>query len=395
MEEYDAIVIGAGPAGSSAAFFLKKKLSRVLLIDKASFPRDKLCGGALSSKIIELLRGEFGLDGQLDEIITSHRMTSLEYRTENVFSFDLGKHEISFTRRIDFDHLLVRRTQETGVEFRDGIRVTDIDSSNGVVTLQNGERLSARIIVGADGVPSMVAKKAGINLEQGSEVENAFAYELHLPRDEVPPSLLSQPKLDLGVVRYGYGWVFPKRDVVTIGIGALRSRNPPLKSLFKDYLLTLGLGRDVFGRIRGHWIPSGKIRKSISKQRCFLVGDAAGFADPLVGEGIYYGMISGRLLAQSINPEDLTHEGLKRAAKKYMSMCKKEIGLEFQYAYKIRELIGKDRILRRCLVLLKVDKTVSKDLILLLNGHLSFRRFWFKSWLRSPLLGVKYILNLV
>lgn len=298
--DYDVIVVGAGPGGSTAARFCSKAGLKTLVIEKEQFPRYKPCGGCLSIKTVHLLG--FDLSPVIENTIYGAKFT---YRSKDPFFIE-SKDPISFlVMRDRFDQLLVKKALEDGAELLEGERVTRVgEQANGVeVELGKGKRFCCRYLIGADGAESIVAK----SLSSLKNDENGIAIESEIPFDSsihFPQRELQFIHLDFGRIPNGYGWVFPKKEWLSIGIGGMfretKKINP--RQYFNTFLKGLEyIPEGKAGKVIGHILPSFyDENQKVSQGRMLLVGDAAHLMDPLQGEGIYYAIRSGMLAAEAI-----------------------------------------------------------------------------------------------
>jgi len=289
MKRFDAVVVGAGPAGSTAAYRLSRGGASVLLVDKARFPRDKPCGGGVTLRAARLL--PFSLDPVVEDVVDRFELR-LGYRS----SFERASDEplCLMTQRRRLDEFLVRQAEDAGAEFRDGVQVR-FDDGNVVV---DGEGVSARVIVGADGVNGLTARTFGIAGDHGYGV----GLEGNAPLDTRYRGGLV---LELGVVPGGYAWVFPKGDHVNVGVGGWESEGPRLR----EHLRRLCDVHDVdFGAltdVRGYRLPYRHAASRFASDKVLLVGDAAGLIDPLSGDGMYEAFVSANRAAEAVLSGDL------------------------------------------------------------------------------------------
>jgi geranylgeranyl reductase family protein len=289
MKRFDAVVVGAGPAGSTAAYRLSRGGASVLLVDKARFPRDKPCGGGVTLRAARLL--PFSLDPVVEDVVDRFELR-LGYRS----SFERASDEplCLMTQRRRLDEFLARQAEDAGAEFRDGVQVR-FDDGNVVV---DGEGVSARVIVGADGVNGLTARTFGIAGDHGHGV----GLEGNAPLDTRYRGRLV---LELGVVPGGYAWVFPKGDHVNVGVGGWESEGPRLR----EHLRRLCDVHDVdFGAltdVRGYRLPYRRAASRFASDKVLLVGDAAGLIDPLSGDGMYEAFVSANLAAEAVLSGDL------------------------------------------------------------------------------------------
>jgi geranylgeranyl reductase family protein len=284
MRSFDAIVVGAGPAGSTTAYRLADAGASVLLVDKARFPRDKPCGGGVTTRAARLL--PFSLDPVVEDVVDRFELR-LGYHS----SFERGSDEplCLMTQRRRLDEFLARKAAEAGAEFRDGVSVA-FDGGDVVV---EGERLRARVIVGADGVNGLTARTFDLARDHGHGV----ALEGNAPLDTRYRGRLV---LELGVVPGGYAWVFPKGDHVNVGVGGWESEGPRLRAHLRRLCEAHGVDADALTDLRGYRLPYRRPASTFASNTVLLVGDAAGLIDPLSGDGMYEAFVSAKLAAEAI-----------------------------------------------------------------------------------------------
>lgn len=298
--DYDVIVVGAGPGGSTAARVCARHGLKTLLIEKEKFPRYKSCGGCLSLKTVRLL--DFDLTSVLENTIYGAKFS---YCLKEPFFIESNEPIAYLVMRDRFDHLLAQKAIEAGTTFLEGERVIQIQEKTGriEVELTHGERLSAHYLIGADGAESVVAKSIfqKTNFGDGIAVQSEVRFD---PSLSFPERELHFVHLDFGKIPNGYGWVFPKKHWLSIGIGGMFRETKKLNPgrFLNDFLTELGyVTKDRIERTKGHLLPSfydeGQI---VSRGKILLVGDAAHLMDPLQGEGIYYAIQSGILAAEAI-----------------------------------------------------------------------------------------------
>ena len=290
---YDAVVVGAGPAGSSAAAVLAGAGLRVALVDKSRFPRDKLCGGLLSERCIGAIRASFGSQCVAPIEVTTHGAAIFD-RDQPVVRVSQYK-PMHFTSRRTFDAHLVSVAAMRGAEVHAGSAVTAVDFASGTVRLGDGRDLQAAFVVGADGAGSRIRKLLGIPIDRD---DFAVGLEAEVARDSVARDV-TNPEAYFGIAEWGYGWVFPKRDTLTVGIGGLATRNTDLRARYRELALA-AFGRIPSEPLCGSPIPFGNFVGVPGRGSTLLVGDAAGLVEPLTGEGIAFAIQSGRYAAQAI-----------------------------------------------------------------------------------------------
>ena len=302
---FDVAVIGAGPGGSTTARYLAKLGFDVCLIDKDRFPRDKPCGGGFSIHLVDdfpyLKKRENDFLKGICRVGVLH--------SPNRKTVMRGRVDMAVALRTDFDNVLFESAIDAGATSLTGHRAKSIEiSSNGAeVSLRDGSSVTAKILVGADGVTSMVARSTGLNTRwRSSDVTACRVAEIPTKPSFVEDVYTADREYhffaNLGGMP-GYGWIFPKLDTINIGLGIVGNHAKGLPMHFNTFVRLLAktgyLGKEVnLGAAKGALLPiGGTISKSYSN-RCMLVGDSAGMVNPITGGGIAYAMNAGRLAAR-------------------------------------------------------------------------------------------------
>lgn len=310
MPDYDAVIVGAGPAGSVAALVLARAGARVALVDRRAFPRDKACGDLIGPRGVQLLE-DLGIDvpgaRRLGDMVIegpSGRRTLLPALPGR----DYADHALAVSR-LQFDELLVEAAASAGARLVQGRAVgvpTGPARYPDGVRLADGQLLPADFVIGADGATSAVARAAG--LVDDSRILSAFALRCYLDEPvDLPQIVLWEPtRWDLFP---GYGWVFPTADGsanVGLGLGlpgqrsASRRAGEQLDAFLRHLVRQRLVDTTRHGRVLGGWLKLGLIGTIPVRDRVLLVGDAAGLVNPLQGEGIAAAMASGRAAAQAV-----------------------------------------------------------------------------------------------
>ena len=297
----DVLIVGAGPGGSNAARVALDGGLSVVQIEAQRFPRVKPCAGGITRKAARALALDIGpsLRGTSDTI----EFNSWRKRTNRFTACgdrDGGPENalVSFVSRAEFDADLVRQNGRSArFEFSDGERVEHIEF-DGVFRVRTSRRLlTARQLIGADGAYSIVNRTFGVARPRML----ATAAEVNVPRSRLPVSGRLVPSVDYGVVEGGYGWIFPKDDHLSIGLYSLAPKLRRLRERLVGYMVSKGTrpAGDPLEGFRAHRIPVGGFRLRTPEAPVYVVGDAAGLADALTGEGIYHALESGRLAGET------------------------------------------------------------------------------------------------
>ncbi|MCK9220464.1 MAG: geranylgeranyl reductase family protein [Bacteroidales bacterium] len=297
----EVIIIGAGPAGTIAAFELAKQGISVLILEKAIFPRYKVCGAGLTHKI--LCEIPFDLSPVFETTI-------------NTICFSTGLKEV-FTRtspdpiiycsmREKLDAFLLSQAVAAGARVIHGVHAQDVKQSiNQVEVITRTGSYRSKLLIGADGASSMVARVSGLrdNLLPG------LAWEAEIKTNSDAINRFSNTVfLDWGSFPGGYGWVFPKKDHFSVGVGGPAHLSKWMMLYYQQFMNYFMDGLQNFSSSIPHYETSSlkswpipvRVKKSrFINDKVVVVGDAGGLTDPLTGEGIYYAIRSGKLAAEA------------------------------------------------------------------------------------------------
>jgi geranylgeranyl reductase family protein len=288
VSSFDVAVVGAGPAGSTAAYRLASSGARVLLVDKATFPRDKPCGGGVTSRAARLL--PFSL-----EPVVEDRAYALDLRLGYRARFVRRSTEpiALMTQRRVLDGFLLEQAARAGADVRDGVAVRDIRPDGLTV---DGEEVQARIVLGADGCNGSSARALGL----GSGVVHCVALEGNVPLARVSPERYrGRMVFELATVPGGYGWIFAKREHVNVGVYGWLSEGPRLREHLVRLCSEHGIDRDAVEGLHGYRLPMSRAVSGVASGSAALVGDAAALVDPFTGDGIYEAVLSASLAADA------------------------------------------------------------------------------------------------
>ncbi|MBN2543281.1 geranylgeranyl reductase family protein [bacterium] len=292
---YDTVVIGAGPAGAIASYYLAKSGLHAALIEKEDIPRYKPCGGVVGTRVEKIL--DFSIEPVIERKITKAKITvnlKDQFLTQSLYPF------VYLVMRDKFDAFLVNKACEAGVELFTNEPLQRLEKSDERYTLITpGQKFETKYIVAADGANGPTRKL--LNLNPFKRLSVAFEREIHGDNPKLK-GWENTIAMDYGHLSSGYAWVFPKAEIFSIGAGGPRSLAKELKPYcdkFIDcYMNEIGDGTPF--RTTCHFLPIRTKGERIVHGNVLFVGDAAGLIDPMAGEGIYYAMRSGQLAAESI-----------------------------------------------------------------------------------------------
>jgi len=341
MHDYDVVIVGAGPAGATAGYILGSYGVRVLIVDRSRFPREKLCAGCLTHKTVQLIQRVYGESvGSLKE----RGVIDYESDTYEILYRDrpLIKRRYTFpfyfVDRTVYDNFLLTKVKGLGVEVIEGDAIVSYEVLKNELRTSSRKRLKARFVVGADGVNSIIRRTfttGPFNRHLWDE-NMATALEVFVDRAVLNRNI-TYPMIVFGFIDYGYSWVFPNKGQVLIGsCGLNRVNRKRFIDSFRELLSYMKLeGQDSL-RIRTHPLPSGGFLTEPVFGNTILIGDAAGFTDPMLGEGIYYAQRSGELAAHAIYRAMKNNEPLGEV---YNKLVHEIILPDFTYALRLRGFV--------------------------------------------------------
>ncbi len=407
-EIYDLIIIGAGPAGSAAALYAKKHNLKTLLLEKSKYPRDKICGDAISGKSMGVLN-DLGL---LEEIqkLPGNVINSFGFGSPNgkMIEIPIGRKDrgevpngLVIQRKL-FDHFLFKQAKQAASKTIEEFTVTDVIIENNMVTGVVGKdklsdeaiRFYGKIIIGADGFQSIIARKTDIYLHDPKHwvvalrqyyknvKVNDGVIEIHFVNEIIP----------------GYFWIFPMNDgIVNVGIGmlheAIKKNKIDLKKAMDLIIKKNTLFRDRFvdaqplEEPKGWNLPVGSTRRKITGNGFMLLGDAAGLIDPFSGEGIGNALFSAKIAIEQAVRAIKTGNVSDKYLMMYEETLWKKIGVELRLSTKMQKL-GRNKFLLN-LVINKAYRNpeINKLLTDIITGRIP------KTKLINPLFYLKILFN--
>ncbi|HVN12077.1 MAG TPA: geranylgeranyl reductase family protein [Kineosporiaceae bacterium] len=293
---WDVVVVGAGPAGSSAALAAARAGARTLVLDRARFPRYKTCGGGLVGSTLAALPTGLRIPVRqeiTEATFTLHGRQPVTRRSRPPF--------LTMVDRADFDETLLRAAIDAGAAARLGamvLTVAEADHAGDVRVETRDGPIRARFVVGADGSASRIARHVGVVL---AEVD--LGLELELESGGHAGDWQGRLHLDFGTAPGSYGWVFPKGDRLTVGVIAAKGGGEAERRYLDRYVAALGLDRARVLVDSGHLTRCRAPGSPLGRGRVLVAGDAAGLLDPWMREGISFavrsGLMAGRIAADA------------------------------------------------------------------------------------------------
>jgi menaquinone-9 beta-reductase len=341
-DEYDAIVVGAGPGGSTAAIVLAQNKLRTLLLDRESFPRDKACGDAVSAPAFRLLK-ELNVADFTESMAFEIKHVFIQGPRGGILTLPLMHQpdaNASIISRYVFDNMILDRAIANGAKFCCA-NVTAPIIENGYVVGVNAKvgnqtvEYRSNVVIAADGATSVLAR----TLSKNKRPEHTSAVAL---RGYVETDIELEPTIDLvflDEVQPGYAWFFPMgKRLANIGVGVrsdvYKQQERSLSDLLELYSnqpeVRRRIGRHDITHIKSWQVPLCLVRQKRVFDGAVLIGDAGGFVDPLTGAGIYSAIVTGKRAAEAcieaIRQNDVSTRGLASFDK----LWQKDLGQDLQ-----------------------------------------------------------------
>lgn len=287
---YDIVIIGGGPAGSSAGLTLSKINNSVCIIDKASFPRAKLCAGIITQKTVQTLK-KILPDYKFSDFHSTNKI-SLFSQHDMKCEFSV-KYPLTLVEREQFDYELLLACKKSGVHVLEQTSFSDLAPDRNKLILSTGEELTYNVLIAADGIFSKTRRKLGVaDIPKGFCLQNVINIS---SQNKAMLTNLDKIYFDFANIPFGYNWILSNNKNIIIGTGILADTLSYKHAFTEHAKLCSQSGISSSMNLKGAFLPIGYI----ANQACHpygnivFIGDAAGFANPITGEGIYYAVLSG------------------------------------------------------------------------------------------------------
>jgi geranylgeranyl reductase family protein len=293
MKIYDVAIIGSGPSDASAALKLAENGISAVIIEKETLPRYKTCGGGF------VYRGRKNMPFDISSVV------SKEFNKIEIYFDKSGQHLtaerpeplVTMVMRDEFDNLIVEKAKEKGITLLQNHKLTKISFEENILLHTSEGEVYTKFVIAADGALGPTAKLAGWT--DTRYMIPALEYEVEVAPEDFE-RLSKEARFDFDAVPLGYAWSFPKKNHLSLGVATMRRTKIDLKKYYRDYLKTLGIKEVIKEEFHGFQIPVGARTDGFVRKNIFLVGDAAGFADPITAEGISNAILTGVMAAEAI-----------------------------------------------------------------------------------------------
>jgi geranylgeranyl reductase family protein len=355
MQHYDIAIIGAGPAGAAAAFKLAEKGISTVIVEKETLPRHKTCGGGLVYRGLKSLPIDLSssIEREFKQIHLYFTGQDLHLTANRDFPI------LSTVIRKDFDKLFIDEASKLGTVLMQGQKLTGLQFKKDHAILElNDQQISAKFVIAADGAYSPTAKLAGWTKDTRTLIP-AYEYDIEVGPEDWE-RLGNDARFDMDFIPKGYAWCFPKKLHLNIGCGCLiydKANKPNLKEYCANYIKSLNIENVISEKSYGYQIPVSPRTDGFVKHNVFLIGDAAGFADPLTAEGISNAIYTGLLLAETIIESKLD---VKEAEKLYLDKLNEKLIPELKSSLFLTNFFYKRTVIRNFLLSHSAERFLQK-----------------------------------
>ncbi len=289
------LIVGGGPAGTSTGLALLNDNIDCIIVDKRSFPREKLCGGLITQIGVDELE-RLGIDVN-DEIFFKPKKVRFYDDSKEIFEYESSA-RYAVVERMIFDNFLVSEFKTRGGKMIENEIITKIDTVGKFVETKSGTIIRYEYLVGADGANSVVRKE--IN---NKNMKLAFCSEYTLGKEKFKKYKYDGINVLFNKIDVGFAWVFENSNNSTVGVGGL-IEPPKVINILKNI-------ESSDCTVTGAFVPYGELAEIRATDNVFLVGDAGGYVDPILGEGISYALMSGRKISNVLNSENKSEKYYK------------------------------------------------------------------------------------
>ena len=382
---YDVIVVGAGPAGSTTAKIVAERGLKVLVLEKYTLDREKPCAGAITNRVIEHFR--------IPEKTFARKCTGVFLCCPKNRTVVIGKHgKIRLTMRGVFDKVLCQMAMDKGAEFFEKSLVNEPLIKNGKVIGVKAKikgktkTIKGKIVIGADGTPSTMAKKLELYSGRPNTIGFCFQYQMELSNEQIEQRIGSNVETYFGSqwIPFGYTWIFPKSNIVTVGcvtgIDVIQQRKINIKKQLDHFIKkhpvasTKLKGAKVI-HSQAHLIGYPGVLKDNAAKGCLIVGDASGTASLWTSEGIWYSMKSGEAAgisaAEMLEKDDVSASTL---GMKYYQNLDQQVKDDLRLATKIVNLTNSDTKQQRTVVAIIKDQWWANLVETLIDGTCPYKK---------------------
>ena len=383
---YDVVIVGAGPAGSTTAKIVAERGFKVLVLEKYTLDEEKPCGGAITNRLVEHFR--------IPEKAFTRKCTGVFLCSPKNRTVVIGKNgKIRLAMRSIFDNVLCQMAMDKGAEFFEKSLVNGPLIKNGKVigvkTKIKGKTktIKAKLVIGADGTPSTMAKKLGLYSGKPNTIGFCFQYQMELSNGLIEQRIGSNLEAYFGSqwIPFGYTWVFPKNNLVTVGCGTwinvIQQRKINLKKHLDHFIKkhpvasTKLKGAKVL-HTQAHLIGYPGVLKDNVTKGCLIVGDASGTVSLWNSEGVWYSMKSGE--AAGISAAEILEKGDVSASTirtKYYQNLDQKVKDDLRLAIKIFNFANSDTKHQRNVVSIIKDQWWANLFETLIDGTCSYKKF--------------------